>query len=187
MGLCLLLLLAPRVSAQTPSRRADSLATTEIRRQLDQLTAATSMYAVHPASGRTVDVRADVPMNTMSTIKIAIMLLAYRDADAGRFHLDERVTLRDDERRGGTGLLKRFAPGMTVTHRDLVDQMIITSDNTATDVLIGKLGIDRIQITTLRIDHSGIWSGISKNEFNLKAGTIVIQDVAGTQRHIGGK
>ena len=144
LGLCLLLLIASRVSAQTPARRADTLVTAEIRRQLDQLSAATSIYAVHPASGRTVDVRADVPMNTMSTIKIAIMLRAYRDADAGRFNLDERVTLRDDERRGGTGLLKRFAPGMTVTHRDLIDQMIITSDNTATDALIAKLGLDRI-------------------------------------------
>ena len=39
------------------------------------------MAPFHPASGRTVYVRADMPMNTMSTIKIAIMLLAYRDAD----------------------------------------------------------------------------------------------------------
>ena len=31
------------------------------------------MAPFHPASGRTVDVRADMPMNTMSTIKIAMM------------------------------------------------------------------------------------------------------------------
>lgn len=126
------------------TRRADSVATSEIQRQLDLLKATSSIYAVHPATGRTVAVRADVPMNTMSTIKNAIMLLAYRDAEAGRFNLDERITLREDDRRGGTGLLKRFAPGMSVSYRDLVDQMIITSDNTATELLIVKLGFDRI-------------------------------------------
>lgn len=136
--------IAGSLQAQTVTRRADSVATAEIQRQLDLLSATSSIYAVHPATGRTVEVRADVPMNTMSTIKIAIMLLAYRDAEAGRFNLDERITLREDDRRGGTGLLKRFAPGMSVTYRDLVDQMIVTSDNTATELLIVKLGFDRI-------------------------------------------
>ncbi len=138
------LCIAGSLHAQTVVRRADSVATAEIQRQLDLLSATSSIYAVHPATGRTVAVRADVPMNTMSTIKIAIMLLAYRDAEAGRFNLDERITLREDDRRGGTGLLKRFSSGMSVTYRDLVDQMIITSDNTATEVLIVKLGFDRI-------------------------------------------
>jgi beta-lactamase class A len=130
--------------AQGVPRRADSLATAEIQRQLDLLPATTSVYAVHPASGRTVDVRGDLPMNTMSTIKIAIMLLAYRDAEAGRLSLDTRVTLGADDMRGGTGLLKRLQPGATVTIRDLVDQMTITSDNTATEWLIKRLGFDRI-------------------------------------------
>lgn len=134
---------ASTLAAQPASRRPDSLATAEIRRQLDLLPASSSIYAVHPASGRTVDVRGDVPMNTMSTIKIAIMLLAYRDAEAGRLSLDTRVTLTAEEMRGGTGLLKRLDAGATVTVRDLVDQMIITSDNTATEWLIKRLGLER--------------------------------------------
>ncbi|MEO7361033.1 MAG: serine hydrolase [Gemmatimonadaceae bacterium] len=142
--LMLLLVATAPLPAQPPARRTDSVATAEIRRQLDQLSATSSFYAVHAASGRAVDVHADVPMNTMSTIKIAIMLLAYRDAEAGRLNLDERVTLRADDMRGGTGMLRRFAPGVTVSYRDLIDQMIITSDNTATEALIVRLGFDRI-------------------------------------------
>jgi len=99
---------------------------------------------VHPASGRTVDVRGDLPMNTMSTIKIAIMLLAYRGAEAGRLSLDTRVTLSAEDRRGGTGLLRRLDPGASITVRDLIDHMTITSDNTATEWLIKRLGFDRI-------------------------------------------
>ncbi|MBL8984110.1 MAG: serine hydrolase [Gemmatimonadetes bacterium] len=140
----LLLLLARHSSAQAATRTADTLITSEVRRQLDLLSATTSISAVHLGSGRMVEVRADQPMNTMSTIKIPIMLLAYRDAEAGRLNLDERITLREEDMRGGTGLLKRLAPGATVTYRDLIDQMIITSDNTATEALIVKLGMDRI-------------------------------------------
>ena len=99
---------------------------------------------MHPASGRTVDVRGDLPMNTMSTIKIAIMLLAYRGAEAGRLSLDTRVTLSAEDRRGGTGLLRRLDPGASITVRDLIDHMTITSDNTATEWLIKRLGFDRI-------------------------------------------
>jgi beta-lactamase class A len=145
-GIALALLCTPRhaLRAQAAARVSDTLATAEIRRQLDLLPANTTVFAVHPASGRTVDVRADVPMNTMSTIKIAIMLLAYRDAEAGRLSLDERVTLKDEDFRGGTGLLKRLSPGATVTVRDLVDQMIITSDNTATEWLVKRLTFERI-------------------------------------------
>ncbi len=143
--LALLMLLSARTSwAQMAARTADTLITAEIRRQLDLLSATTSISALHLGSGRTVDVRADQPMNTMSTIKIPIMLLAYRDAEAGRLNLDERITLREEDMRGGTGLLKRLTPGATVTYRDLIDQMIITSDNTATEALIVKLGMDRI-------------------------------------------
>lgn len=135
---------ASTLAAQPVSRRPDSLATAEIRRQLDLLPATSSIYAVHPGSGRTVDVRGDLPMNTMSTIKIAIMLLAYRDAEAGRLSLDTRVTLSAEDRRGGTGLLRRLDPGANITVRDLIDHMTITSDNTATEWLIKRLGFDRI-------------------------------------------
>jgi beta-lactamase class A len=143
--LALLVLLSSRNAwAQMAPRTIDTLITAEVRRQLDLLSATTSVAAVHLGSGRMVEVRADVPMNTMSTIKIPIMLLAYRDAEAGRLNLDERVTLREEDMRGGTGLLRRLVPGATLTYRDLIDHMIITSDNTATEALIVKLGMDRI-------------------------------------------
>jgi beta-lactamase class A len=41
-------------------------------------------------------------------------------------------------------LLQTFSPGLQPTYRDLIEQMIITSDNTATDILIKKVGRDRV-------------------------------------------
>ena len=112
--------------------------------QLGALTAKSSLYARHLASGRTVAIRADVPMNTLSVIKIPVMLLAFRDSEAGRLKLSDRYTIRAEDLRRGSGLIQTFDVGLNPTYRDLVEQMIITSDNTATDIMIRTVGLDRV-------------------------------------------
>ena len=111
---------------------------------LDALPARTSLYARHLPSGREIAIRADEPMNALSVIKIPVMVLAYRDAEAGRLDLDERYRIRPEDLRRGSGLLQTFAPELEPTYRDLMTQMIITSDNTATDIMIGRLGQERV-------------------------------------------
>ena len=116
----------------------------ELTRALDALSAKSSLHAKHLPTGREIAIRADVPMNTLSVIKIPIMVLAFRDSEAGRLDLDARYTIRPEDRRRGSGLLQTFAPGLSPTYRDLVTQMIVTSDNSATDLLIVRLGLDRV-------------------------------------------
>jgi beta-lactamase class A len=115
-----------------------------VKARLDSLSARSTLHAKHVPSGREISIRADQPMNTLSVIKIPIMVLAYRDAEAGKLDLDERYTIRPEDRRRGSGLLQTFAPGLSPTYRDLVTQMIVTSDNTATDRMIARLGLDRV-------------------------------------------
>jgi len=115
-----------------------------IQTQLDALGAKTAFFAKHLASAKTIAIRADDPLNTLSVIKIAIMVLAYRDAEQGTLDLDQRYQIRDDDFRRGSGVLHTFAPGLLPTYRDLVTQMIITSDNTATDILIARLGLAHV-------------------------------------------
>jgi beta-lactamase class A len=117
---------------------------TGIARALDALSARSSLHAKHLPTGREIEIRADEPMNTLSVIKIPIMVLAYRDAESSKLDLDERYTIRPEDRRRGSGLLQTFAPGLSPTYRDLVTQMIVTSDNSATDLLIARLGLDRV-------------------------------------------
>lgn len=126
------------------AQSTDAALQVEIQRLLDALPAQTSLFAEHVPSGRKVEVRADVPMSTMSVIKIPIMVQAYRDAQAGMLSLDERHTIREEDLRGGTGLLKRFGVGLAPTLRDLIDQMIITSDNTATDLVLARVQRTRV-------------------------------------------
>jgi beta-lactamase class A len=115
-----------------------------IQIQLDALDAKTAFFAKHLVSTKTIAIRTDDPVNTLSVIKIAIMVIAYRDAEAGTLDLDQRYQIRDEDFRRGSGLLQTFAPRLQPTYRDLITQMIITSDNTATDILIARLGLARV-------------------------------------------
>ena len=115
-----------------------------VRAELDGLDAETNLYAKHLSTGDEIAIRADEPVNTLSIIKIPIMILAYRDAEAGRLDLDERYRVRPEDMRRGSGLIQTFAPGLQPTYRAIITQMIITSDNTATDIMIARLGFDRV-------------------------------------------
>lgn len=144
-----LLVLTLCVPAKTPTPSPTTAATVSsleatIRARLDSLPAHSTFYAKQLSTGREVAIRADEPMNTASVIKIPVMILAFRDADAGKLNLEERYTIRPEDLRRGTGLLQGFTVGLTPTLHDLVTQMIITSDNTATDIMIAKVGLARV-------------------------------------------
>ena len=138
-------LLAACVADTAPS--ASDLPTeigARVEARLDGLQATTSLYARHLPTGREIAVRADEPMNTLSVIKIPVMVQAFRDHAEGRLDLDARVIVDADDMRRGSGLVQTFEPGLNPTLRGLVRQMIITSDNTATDMVIDAVGLDRV-------------------------------------------
>jgi beta-lactamase class A len=138
----------PGAASATPVAPAglDSVALlAAIRGILDSLPAQTALHAKHLPTGREIAIRADVAMNTASVIKIPVMILAYRDVEAGgSLILEARHLVGPDDLRRGSGLLQTFEIGLNPTWRDLITQMIITSDNTATDIMIAKVGRDRV-------------------------------------------
>lgn len=91
-------------------------------------------------TGEEIAINADQQMDTMSTIKIPLMIEAFRQIEAGRFALGDRVELTAAMKRPGTGILRSLDPGATVTVKDTLTLMNIVSDNTATDILFDKVG-----------------------------------------------
>jgi beta-lactamase class A len=96
------------------------------------------------STGEEIAVNADTRFPTASTIKVAIMVEAYHQAAEGQLPLDVTLTLRDRDKVGGSGVLNSLHDGLTVTVADLVHLMIALSDNTATNLLVGRLGTARI-------------------------------------------
>ena len=108
--------------------------------ELDGFPARTALYVKHLGTGEEAAVRADDSFNSQSVIKIPIMVRAFQLAEQGKLNLDERVTIGRAELRDGSGIFQFNDLGLTPTVRDLIQQMIITSDNTATDVMTTKVG-----------------------------------------------
>jgi beta-lactamase class A len=98
------------------------------------------VWVRHLATGEEAGVRADETFNSASVIKLPVLVLAYQLADKGTLSLDERLTIRKEDIRGGSGIFRYHDVGLQPTLRDVLMQMVITSDNTATDLAIAKVG-----------------------------------------------
>src|SRR5262245_2315752 len=79
-------------------------------------------------------------METMSTIKIPLMVEAFEQIKAGKFKLADKYTFVQADSQPGTGTIQRLDPGAVMTVKDLITMMIIVSDNTATEVLYRMVG-----------------------------------------------
>lgn len=84
---------------------------------------------------------------TASTLKTPLLYELYRQAEAGKVDLAERVTLYHKDRTPGSGVLQDLDEGLQPTIRDLAELMIIVSDNWATDMIYDRIGKDNMKLT----------------------------------------
>ena len=98
------------------------------------------IWVKHLTTNDTAGVRDGEMFNSASVIKIPVLVLAFQMADKGAINLDERITIRKEDIRGGSGIFRYHDAGLQPTFRDVLLQMVITSDNTATDLAIAKVG-----------------------------------------------
>ena len=136
IGLTLALLLQPAVAAEAPKSRLTALIAAELAR----FPSRSGFYVKHLATGEEASVNGDGHFESASTIKLTTLVLAYRMAEAGQLNLSERVVLKPEDMRGGSGIYRFKGPGLNPSVRDLLMEMVITSDNTATDLMMAKVG-----------------------------------------------
>jgi beta-lactamase class A len=98
------------------------------------------IWVKHLTTGEEASVRGDEAFNSASVIKLPVLVLAFQLADKHSLSLAERITITASDMRGGSGIFRYHDPGLQPTLRDVLLEMIITSDNTATDLAIGKVG-----------------------------------------------
>lgn len=101
----------------------------------------------HLRTGDEILIEPDRSFPMASVLKIPVLVEAFRQMAAGKFTLDDRWELTTAEKNLGSGALTFFDDGLMPTVRDLLTLMIIISDNTATDMVIHRLGREQIQQT----------------------------------------
>jgi beta-lactamase class A len=116
----------------------------------------------HLVTGEEYYLNADAVMPTASLIKLPILVEAYLQADEGKINLGDKVTLHDADKVPGSGLLTyHFSDGASFPLRDAVRLMIAFSDNTATNLVLDKVGIGNVN------QRMGAW-GLPETRLNAK-------------------
>lgn len=91
-----------------------------------------------------VSYNAGVSFPSASTIKMLIMLTAFKSAERDPAVMHEHITYRSDDLIGGSDFLQTQADGQRFTVAQLIVPMIQVSDNTASNLLITHFGFERI-------------------------------------------
>ena len=116
----------------------------DVRTRVKQFPGAVSIYAKNLDTGATYNLRGDEPVRTASTIKLALMVESFAQVAEGRVKWSERQILKDDDKVSGSGVLHEMSDGVWLPLRDLVNLMIVVSDNTATNLLIDRFTADAV-------------------------------------------
>lgn len=88
--------------------------------------------------------RADCRCRTASVIKFPMLIHVALAVQEGLLDWSEKLPLTQAEKVGGAGVLTQLTAGTAWSLRDLCVLMTIVSDNTATNMLIERLGVEPI-------------------------------------------
>jgi len=80
-----------------------------------------------------------------STIKVAVLAELYRQAQEGKLKLTDLYTVQKSDLVQDSDIMNGLTPGITrITLRDLATMMVAVSDNSATNVLIDRVGMENV-------------------------------------------
>jgi beta-lactamase class A len=113
---------------------------------------------------RAIGVRLDEAFPTASTFKIPLLYALYQMVDRGEVDLTQRVTITEELRVPGSGVLQDLDPGLQPTIRDLSILMTVVSDNQATDMLYAIVGAERIHAAMAELGLGSIETPINCRE-----------------------
>ena len=103
-----------------------------------------SLSAKNLQTGQAYNLAGEQPVRTASTIKLAIMAECFAESAEGKLDLKQPLKVTADEKVSGSGILQDFSDGDELPVRDMVDLMIVLSDNTATNLILNRVGGDAV-------------------------------------------
>jgi beta-lactamase class A len=112
-----------------------------------------SLYAKNLETGAIYSMAGDEPVRTASTIKLPIMIECFAEEAEGKLDLSTPVRLTEQEKVSGSGILQDLTAGRDYPLRDLILLMITLSDNTATNLIINRVGGNAVNA---RMAHLGL-------------------------------
>jgi beta-lactamase class A len=119
------------------------------------------VFLIDLDNGTYVDINASSSFSSASTIKIPILVAFFQDVDAGKIRLDEKLVMQKEMLAGGSGDMQYKPVGTEYTALEVATKMMTISDNTATNMLIARLG--GIDALNQRFQSWGLTATVIRN------------------------
>lgn len=100
----------------------------------------TKAFLIDLDNGKYVNLAGDTPISAASLIKIPIAVAFFQDVDAGKIKLNEKLPITKDAIASGSGDMQYQQGQKAFTALETVTKMMIISDNTATNMLLKRMG-----------------------------------------------
>jgi len=142
------LVFGPVAEPWTPSTSLD-----EVERRLAELPGQVSALVLR-GDQEALAVDADRQAPLASVFKLYVLLATADAVASGDLSWDQKLVLGDIDRSLPSGELQNAPTGTEVSVRDAAAAMIRISDNTATDLLVTRLGRERVEAAVRRSGHS---------------------------------
>ena len=123
-------------------------------------------------TGNYVDLNGNASFPAASTIKLPILVAFFQDVDAGKIQPNEPLVMTKEMLAGGSGNMRSKPVGSKFTALEVAEKMMVISDNTATNMLIARMG--GIDALNQRFGSWGLTATILRNQ---------LPDIQGNQYH----
>lgn len=123
------------------------------------------VVVLDPKTGDSLSIRGHERFPTASNIKVPVLFELFTQVERGRISLSDPLVMLDVDRVGGSGILQHFDAPLRITVKDAATFMIAQSDNTATNLLIDKLGIRAVneRMDSLGYTATRLWAKVSRS------------------------
>jgi beta-lactamase class A len=130
------LAIAAGAAAQTKDRLQERIAAFQ---------GSVSLYAKNLETGSSIGIRESEPVRTASTIKLPIMLAVFDAVARGKAKWDEPLVVAAADKVSGSGIIgSEISDGVQLPLKDVVNLMIVLSDNSATNMVLERFSADAV-------------------------------------------
>jgi beta-lactamase class A len=99
----------------------------------------------HLESGEELYLNGDINFPMASVFKIPIFVEVMAQVKDGKLSLEEEIRIQKPDQHMGSGMLSDLdAPGIALSIRNLINLMMFISDNSATDILLTRVGAENV-------------------------------------------
>lgn len=129
---------------KTPTPKGTNSLKRELETYIKKDISLTGIFIKNFNSGEEISINGENIFQSASVIKIAILMTVMEKIQQKVLNLNTSLILKSTDKVGGAGNLIASSSGSNVTIKELLELMITISDNTATNILIDKIGMGEI-------------------------------------------